>query len=91
MTSRPRIASPCRLRSVAGPSRGAMRNVRLTPVRTRDRAAPALVAWTLFVAALYVSIVVGSFAQLWGVNYAFPLLVNTLVTGLSARMVGVER
>ena len=30
-----------------------------------------LVVWTLFVAALYVSIVVGSFAQLWGVNYTF--------------------
>src|SRR5690606_12036622 len=30
-----------------------------------------LVVWTLFVAALYLSIVVGSFAQLWGVNYTF--------------------
>lgn len=30
-----------------------------------------LVVWTLFVAALYVSIVVGSFAQLWGVNFTF--------------------
>lgn len=28
-----------------------------------------LLVWTIFVAALYVSIVVGSFAQLWGVNY----------------------
>lgn len=32
-----------------------------------------LVVWTVFVAALYVSIVVGSFAQLWGVNYSFTL------------------
>ena len=32
-----------------------------------------LVFWTLFVAALYLSIVVGSFAQLWGVNYTFTL------------------
>ena len=32
-----------------------------------------LVAWTLLVAALYLSIVVGSFAQLWGVNYTFTL------------------
>jgi len=30
-----------------------------------------LFVWTVFVAALYVSIVVGSFAQLWGVNYTF--------------------
>lgn len=32
-----------------------------------------LVVWTLFVAALYLSIVVGSFATLWGVNYTFTL------------------
>jgi iron(III) transport system permease protein len=32
-----------------------------------------LVVWTIFVAALYLSIVVGSFAQLWGVNYTFTL------------------
>jgi iron(III) transport system permease protein len=32
-----------------------------------------LVLWTLLVAALYLSIVVGSFAQLWGVNYTFTL------------------
>jgi iron(III) transport system permease protein len=32
-----------------------------------------LVVWTVFVAALYLSIVVGSFAQLWGVNYTFTL------------------
>jgi iron(III) transport system permease protein len=32
-----------------------------------------LVVWSLFVAALYLSIVVGSFAQLWGVNYTFTL------------------
>src|SRR5690606_19491080 len=31
-----------------------------------------LVAWALFVAALYVSIVVGSFAQLRGVTFTFP-------------------
>jgi len=30
-----------------------------------------LVVWTLFVAALYASILLGSFAQLWGVNYTF--------------------
>ena len=30
-----------------------------------------LLVWTVFVAALYISIVVGSFAQLWGVNYTF--------------------
>ena len=30
-----------------------------------------LFVWTVFVAALYISIVVGSFAQLWGVNYTF--------------------
>ena len=29
--------------------------------------------WTVLVAALYLSIVVGSFAQLWGVNYTFTL------------------
>ena len=32
-----------------------------------------LLVWTVFVAALYISIVVGSFAQLWGVNYTFTL------------------
>lgn len=32
-----------------------------------------LVVWSIFVAALYLSIVVGSFAQLWGVNYTFTL------------------
>ena len=32
-----------------------------------------LVLWTILVAALYLSIVVGSFAQLWGVNYTFTL------------------
>jgi iron(III) transport system permease protein len=32
-----------------------------------------LVIWSIFVAALYLSIVVGSFAQLWGVNYTFTL------------------
>jgi iron(III) transport system permease protein len=32
-----------------------------------------LVVWSVFVAALYLSIVVGSFAQLWGVNYTFTL------------------
>jgi iron(III) transport system permease protein len=32
-----------------------------------------LVVWTVFVASLYLSIVVGSFAQLWGVNYTFTL------------------
>jgi iron(III) transport system permease protein len=32
-----------------------------------------LFVWTVFVAALYLSIVVGSFAQLWGVNYTFTL------------------
>jgi iron(III) transport system permease protein len=32
-----------------------------------------LFVWTVFVAALYLSIVVGSFAELWGVNYAFTL------------------
>ncbi len=32
-----------------------------------------LVVWTLFVAALYLSIAVGSFATLWGVNYTFTL------------------
>ncbi len=32
-----------------------------------------LVVWTLFVAALYTSVVVGSFATLWGVNYTFTL------------------
>ena len=30
-----------------------------------------LVVWSVFVAALYLSVVVGSFTQLWGVNYAF--------------------
>jgi iron(III) transport system permease protein len=32
-----------------------------------------LFLWSMFVAALYLSIVVGSFAQLWGVNYTFTL------------------
>jgi iron(III) transport system permease protein len=32
-----------------------------------------LVVWTLFVAALYFSIVYGSFTQLWGVNYTLTL------------------
>ncbi len=32
-----------------------------------------LVIWTLFVAALYLSIVFGSFTQLWGVNYTLTL------------------
>ncbi len=32
-----------------------------------------LLVWTVFVAALYASIVVGSFAQLWGVNYTFTI------------------
>jgi iron(III) transport system permease protein len=32
-----------------------------------------LLIWTLFVAALYVSIVFGSFTQLWGVNYSLTL------------------
>lgn len=32
-----------------------------------------LFVWSVFVAALYLSIVVGSFAQLWGVNYTFTL------------------
>jgi iron(III) transport system permease protein len=29
-----------------------------------------LIIWTLFVAALYLSIIMGSFTQLWGVNYS---------------------
>ncbi len=32
-----------------------------------------LVVWTLFVGALYFSIVFGSFTQLWGVNYSLTL------------------
>ncbi len=32
-----------------------------------------LALWTLLVTALYTSIIVGSFAQLWGVNYSFTL------------------
>lgn len=32
-----------------------------------------LLIWTIFVAALYISIVFGSFTQLWGVNYTLTL------------------
>src|SRR5690606_37099318 len=32
-----------------------------------------LVLWALFVAALYASVVLGSFTQLWGVNYTLTL------------------
>jgi iron(III) transport system permease protein len=40
------------------------------PVAIETALTGLLVVWTVFVAALYVSIVVGSFAQLWGVNYS---------------------
>src|SRR5690606_41551443 len=45
-----------------------VRALHASPTR---RSSDLLVVWTLFVAALYLSIVVGSFAQLWGVNYTF--------------------
>ncbi|CAN5709220.1 iron ABC transporter permease [soil metagenome] len=41
------------------------------PVWLETTLTVVLVVWTIFVAALYLSIVVGSFAQLWGVNYTF--------------------
>jgi iron(III) transport system permease protein len=41
------------------------------PVAVESTLTVVLVVWTVFVASLYISIVVGSFAQLWGVNYSF--------------------
>jgi iron(III) transport system permease protein len=50
------------------PAAGAVMRV---PVAIETVLTVVLVIWTLFVASLYLSIVVGSFAQLWGVNYTF--------------------
>ena len=41
------------------------------PVAIESILTVVLIVWTIFVASLYISIVVGSFAQLWGVNYTF--------------------
>lgn len=52
------------------PSGGAL--VRLPP-RLEVVLTAVLLFWTVFVAALYFSIVLGSFTQLWGVNYTLTI------------------
>lgn len=52
------------------PTGGAL--VRLPP-RLEIVLSSVLLLWTVFVAALYFSIVLGSFTQLWGINYTLTL------------------
>ncbi|HET8985031.1 MAG TPA: iron ABC transporter permease [Trueperaceae bacterium] len=52
------------------PTGGAL--VRLPP-RLEIVLSAVLLLWTVFVAALYCSIVLGSFTQLWGINYTLTL------------------
>lgn len=52
------------------PTSGAL--VRLPP-RLEAILTALLLVWTVFVAALYFSIILGSFTQLWGINYTLTL------------------